>query len=78
VSYILGKTPQASSYVKTDDRAAGVWLIRNGQMRFALPITTGIRPGISDYLPAPHGLPGFAAPVEQLKDDQHGDGAEGE
>jgi hypothetical protein len=34
-------------------------------MRFALPITTGPRPGLSDYLPIPHGLPGFAAPVEQ-------------
>jgi hypothetical protein len=34
-------------------------------MRFALPITTGTRPGVSDYLPAPHGLPGFAVPVEQ-------------
>jgi hypothetical protein len=34
-------------------------------MRFALPITTGTRPGVADYLPAPHGLPGFAAPVEQ-------------
>ena len=34
-------------------------------MRFALPITTGTRPGVADYLPAPHGLPGFAVPVEQ-------------
>jgi hypothetical protein len=31
-----------------------------------LPITTGPKPGMSDYLPAPHGLPGFAAPVEQI------------
>jgi len=30
-----------------------------------LPITTGTRPGVADYLPAPHGLPGFAVPVEQ-------------
>jgi hypothetical protein len=35
-------------------------------LRFALPITTGPRPGMSDYLPAPYGLPGFAAPVEQI------------
>jgi hypothetical protein len=35
-------------------------------MRFALPITTGTRPGVADYLPAPHGLAGFAAPVEQV------------
>jgi hypothetical protein len=47
-------------------RPAGVWLVRQGQVRFALPITTGTLSGIADYLPAPHGLPGFAAPVEQL------------
>jgi hypothetical protein len=35
-------------------------------LRFALPITTGPKPGMSDYLPAPYGLPGFAAPVEQI------------
>ena len=45
-------------------RPEGVWLVRQGLMRFALPITTGPKGGISDYLPAPHGLPGFAAPVE--------------
>jgi hypothetical protein len=46
-------------------RAAGVWVVRQENLRFALPITTGPKPGISDYLPAPYGLPGFAAPVEQ-------------
>jgi hypothetical protein len=50
---------------KGQDGASGVWLVRQQALRFALPITTGPRPGISDYLPAPHGLPGFAAPVEQ-------------
>ena len=35
-------------------------------MRFALPITTGTKPGVADYLPVPHGLTGFAAPVEQV------------
>ena len=35
-------------------------------MHFALPITTGTKPGVADYLPAPHGLPGFSAPVEQV------------
>jgi hypothetical protein len=39
--------------------------VRQGALRFALPITTGTRPGVADYLPAPHGLPGFAVPVEQ-------------
>src|SRR5258706_6118015 len=48
------------------DRVAGVWVVRQSpSMRFALPITTGTRPGVADYLPAPHGLVGFAVPVEQ-------------
>ncbi|HSE24215.1 MAG TPA: hypothetical protein VLB68_21285 [Pyrinomonadaceae bacterium] len=47
------------------ERPAGVWLVRQGQLRFALPITTGTKPGISDYLAAPYGLAGFGAPVEQ-------------
>lgn len=47
------------------DRPAGVWLVRQGHLRFALPFTTGTQPGMADYLPAPHGLPGFAVPVEQ-------------
>lgn len=46
------------------DRPAGAWVVRRGRLRFALPFTTGPRPGFADYLPAPHGLPGFAAPVE--------------
>jgi hypothetical protein len=46
-------------------RQAGVWVVRDGSVRFALPITTGTKPGVADYLPAPHGLPGFAVPVEQ-------------
>lgn len=52
-------------FFRKADRAAGVWLVRQQALRFALPITTGPRPGFSDYLPAPYGLPGFAAPVEQ-------------
>ncbi len=51
-------------------REAGVWLIRNSQFQFALPFTagggSGFRAGLSDYQPAPHGLSGFAAPVEQI------------
>src|SRR5581483_3472342 len=51
-------------------REAGVWLIRNSQFQFALPFTagggSGFRAGLSDYQPAPHGLAGFAAPVEQI------------
>ncbi|HKY43129.1 MAG TPA: hypothetical protein VJM50_08530 [Pyrinomonadaceae bacterium] len=51
---------------KAPERSAGVWVVRQGVLRFALPITTGPKPGVSDYLPAPYGLPGFAAPVEQI------------
>jgi hypothetical protein len=51
---------------KTPERVAGVWVVRQGALRFALPITTGPKPGMSDYLPAPYGLAGFAAPVEQI------------
>ena len=51
---------------KNNDRSAGVWLVRQGALRFALPITTGPKPGVSDYLPAPYGLNGFSAPVEQV------------
>lgn len=53
-------------FFKSTARQAGVWLVRQGHTRFALPFTTATRPGVADYLPAPHGLPGFAAPVEQL------------
>jgi hypothetical protein len=52
-------------FFRRGDRPAGVWLVRQGPLRFALPITTGTEPAVADYLPAPHGLPGFAAPVEQ-------------
>lgn len=52
-------------FFRRGDRPSGVWLVRQGPLRFALPFTTGTRPGIADYLPAPHGLPGFATPVEQ-------------
>lgn len=51
---------------KDRDRVFGVWLVRQGPLRFALPITTGPKPGATDYLPAPFGLKGFAAPVEQV------------
>jgi len=48
------------------DRRAGVWIVRqSAAMRFALPVTTGTRPGVADYLPAPHGMPGIAVPVER-------------
>jgi len=62
------KRPDVARFVffRRDERPAGVWLVRQGNVYFTLPITTGTKPGVSDYLPAPHGLPGFANPVEQV------------
>ena len=53
-------------FAKTADKQLGVWLVRRGKMQFALPVTVGPKPGIADYLPAPFGLLGFAAPVEEV------------
>jgi hypothetical protein len=53
-------------FFQRSSRKAGVWLVRQGALRFTLPITTGTQPGVADYLPAPHGLAGFASPVEQM------------
>jgi hypothetical protein len=53
-------------YFRKGQRPSGVWLVRQGALRFTLPIVAGTQPGVSDYLPAPYGLPGFAAPVEQF------------
>ena len=66
---VVPSLPQVARFEffhKSPERSAGVWVVRQGTLRFALPITTGPKPGMSDYLPAPHGLPGFAAPVEQI------------
>lgn len=52
-------------FFRKGDRPAGVWIVRAPQARFALPIVAGTRPGVSDYLPAPYNLAGFAPPVEQ-------------
>jgi hypothetical protein len=53
-------------FFRRGERQAGVWLVRQGPLSFTLPLTTGTKPGVADYLPAPHGLAGFAAPVEQV------------
>ena len=66
---VVPSLPQVARFEffrKSPERSAGVWVVRQGTLRFALPITTGPKPGMSDYQPAPYGLPGFAAPVEQI------------
>lgn len=47
-------------------RKFGVWVVRRGNLQFALPFVTGPKSATSDYEPAPHGFPGFAAPVEKI------------
>ena len=66
VAPVLPPVARFEFFRRTPERSAGVWVVRQGALRFALPITTGPKPGMSDYLPAPYGLPGFAAPVEQI------------
>lgn len=63
---VLKDVARFEFFEKSDRRQAGVWLVRQGKFQFALPITTGTKPGVADYLAAPHGLPGFAAPVEEV------------
>jgi hypothetical protein len=53
-------------FAKSAAKQEGVWLFRRGKLRFAIPITVGTKPAISDYLPVPYGLPGFAPPVEEV------------
>jgi hypothetical protein len=62
----LGRVSRFEFFRKDPDRVFGVWLVRQDALRFALPITTGPKAGASDYLPAPFGLEGFAAPVETI------------
>ena len=53
-------------FSRSGDKQDGVWLVRRGKFRFALPIVAGTKPAVADYLPAPFGLFGFAAPVEEV------------
>jgi hypothetical protein len=53
-------------FFRRGKRAFGVWVVRQGPLYFTLAVTTGTKPGVADYLPAPHGLTGFSAPVEQV------------
>jgi hypothetical protein len=47
-------------------RKFGVWVVRQGNLHFALPLVTGPKAATSDYEPAPYGFPGLAAPVEKI------------
>jgi hypothetical protein len=47
-------------------RKFGVWVVRQGNLHFALPFVTGPKAATSDYEPGPDGFPGFAAPVEKI------------
>jgi len=53
-------------FANSPTKKEGVWLFRRRGFQFALPITVGTKPAISDYLPAPFGLAGFAPPVEEV------------
>src|SRR5258708_33413378 len=54
-------------YFRNDPgRKFGVWVVRKGDIHFALPFVTGPKAATSDYEPAPHGFPGFTAPVEKI------------
>jgi hypothetical protein len=62
----LGNVARFEFFRKDKDFQLGVWLVRQGNLKFALPITVGTKPGMSDYLAAPFGLAGFANPVEEV------------
>ncbi len=47
-------------------RKFGVWVVRRGNMHFALPFVTGPKAATSDYEPTPFGFPDFAVPVEKV------------
>jgi hypothetical protein len=61
----LGDVARFLYFRNEPGRKFGVWVVRQGGMHFALPFVTGTRAAMSDYEPAPHGLPGMAVPVEQ-------------
>ncbi len=62
----LGQVARFEFFDRNNPRKEGVWLVRQGSLKFALPVTVGTKPAIADYLPAPFGLAGFANPVEEV------------
>src|SRR6267154_866507 len=54
-------------YFRNDSgREFGVWVVRQGDLHFALPFVSGPKAATSDYQPAPDGFPGIGAPVEKI------------
>jgi hypothetical protein len=47
-------------------REFGVWVVRHGDLHFALPFVTGPKAATSDYEPVPDGFPGIGVPVEKI------------
>jgi len=47
-------------------RKFGVWIVRQGDLHFALPFVVGPKAATSDYEPVPFGFANIAAPVEKI------------
>src|SRR5712664_3087364 len=62
----LGNVARFVYFRNDSGRKFGVWVVRQGEIHFALPYVTGPRAATSDYEPAPHGLPGVSVPVEKI------------
>lgn len=62
----LGNVARFEFFRDTGGRKFGVWLVRQGEIHFALPFVTGPKAATSDYEPVPVGFPGLAAPVERI------------
>jgi hypothetical protein len=62
----LGDVARFQYFRNEHGRKLGVWVVRRGDIHFALPFVTGPKAATSDYEPAPHGFPAFAVPVEKI------------
>jgi len=62
----LGDVSRFQYFRNDPGREFGVWVVRKGDIHFALPFVSGPKAATSDYEPAPYGFPAFAAPVEKI------------
>jgi hypothetical protein len=62
----LGDIARFQYFRNDPGRKFGVWVVRKGDIHFALPFVTGPKAATSDYEPAPHGFSTFAVPVEKI------------